>query len=55
MSEEYDWWLTPVDAEGHCVQDPNCIICGNGDPPPEQGGAIPANPDEDGHLPWEPA
>lgn len=50
MSAEYDLWTDP----DVCL-DPGCIIDGQGDPTPESGhGAIPADPDEDGHLPWYP-
>lgn len=53
MSAEYDFWTTPADPEtGRCVQDPCCcIVCGNGDPSPEEGGAIPVDPDENGKIP----
>lgn len=52
MSEEYDWWTTPNDE--NCQQDPDCIICGNGDPEPYKGGAVQEDPDEEGHLPSAP-
>lgn len=51
-SAEYIWWTQPTGADGHCQQDPCCIICGNGDPTPESGhGAIPIDPDENGQVP----
>lgn len=57
MTAEYDFWTKPVDpVTGRCQQDGCCKICGNGDPTPESGqGAIPSDPDEDGHLAFQPA
>lgn len=45
MSAEYDLWNDP----DICL-DPCCIIDGQGDPIPGEGGAIPDDPDEFGHL-----
>jgi hypothetical protein len=45
MSAEGDLWTDP----DVCL-DEGCIIDGQGDPAPEEGGAIPDKPDEDGHL-----
>lgn len=47
MSEEYELWNNPDICLDEC-----CIIDGKGDPPPgPPDGAIPDDPDEDGHLP----
>lgn len=47
MSEEYDLWNDPDICLDTC-----CIIDGQGDPAPgvAEGGAIPDDPDADGHL-----
>lgn len=46
MSAEYDLWTDPDTCLDDC-----CIIDGQGDPSPAEGGAIPEDPDENGHLP----